>query len=45
MDKGLMIKEFASQIGVSKDTVINWELRGIKPKMRNMRKLREVCDI
>jgi len=36
MDKGLMIKELASQLGVTEDTVINWEIRGRKPMGRNM---------
>ncbi|MGD0336331.1 MAG: helix-turn-helix transcriptional regulator [Candidatus Omnitrophota bacterium] len=36
MDKGLMIKELASQIGVTEDTVINWEIRGIKPVGKNL---------
>jgi DNA-binding transcriptional regulator YiaG len=35
MDKGLMIKELASQIRVTEDTVINWEIRGRKPVGRN----------
>jgi transcriptional regulator with XRE-family HTH domain len=41
MDKGLMIKELASQLGVTEDTVINWEIRGIKPVGRNIDKLQE----
>lgn len=36
MDKGLMIKELAEIIGVTEDTVINWEIRGIKPVGSNM---------
>ena len=39
MDKGLMIKELATQIGVTEDTVINWEVRDIKPVGRNMEKV------
>jgi DNA-binding transcriptional regulator YiaG len=39
MDKGLMIKELASQLGVTEDTVINWEVRGRKPVGRNMEKV------
>jgi DNA-binding transcriptional regulator YiaG len=31
MDRGLMIKELADIIGVTEDTVINWEVRGRKP--------------
>jgi DNA-binding transcriptional regulator YiaG len=30
MDAGLQIKELAAMVGVTEDTVINWELRGIK---------------
>lgn len=40
MDKGLMIKELAEQIGVAEDTVINWEIRNIKPEGRNLDKVR-----
>ncbi len=41
MDKGLMIKELASQIGVTEDTVINWEVRDIKPRLSNLRVIEE----
>ena len=41
MDKGLKIKELAEQIGVTEDTVINWEKRGIGPVGRNMVGVRE----
>jgi DNA-binding transcriptional regulator YiaG len=41
MDKGLMIKELASQLGVTEDTVINWEIRDIKPEGRNLEKVKE----
>lgn len=34
MDKGLLIRELAALIGVSADTVINWELRGVKPTLK-----------
>jgi DNA-binding XRE family transcriptional regulator len=37
MDAGLLIKEFAALIGVTEDTVINWELRGMKPWRRDIR--------
>jgi hypothetical protein len=40
MDKGLMIKELASELGVTEDTVINWEVRGRKPVGRNMERVR-----
>jgi DNA-binding transcriptional regulator YiaG len=32
MDKGLRINELAAEIGVTPDTVINWELRGRTPR-------------
>ena len=37
MDAGLLIKEFAALIGVTDDTVINWEVRGMKPWRRDIR--------
>ena len=37
MDAGLQIKELAEIIGVTPDTVINWELRGIRPWRRDIR--------
>jgi len=40
MDKGLMIKELASRLGVTEDAVINWEIRGIKPEGRNTERLK-----
>jgi len=30
MDAGLKIKELAKILGVKEDTVINWEIRGIR---------------
>ncbi len=41
MDSGLMIKELAAQIEVTEDTVINWEIRGIKPVGRNLDKVQD----
>jgi len=40
MDKGLLIRELAAQLGVTEDTVINWEIRGRKPVGRNMERVR-----
>jgi DNA-binding XRE family transcriptional regulator len=37
MDAGLLIKEFAAIIGVTEDTVINWEVRGMRPWRRDIR--------
>ena len=39
MDRSMMIKELTALIGVSPDTIINWELRGIKPAEKSLRKL------
>jgi len=39
MDAGLQIKELAEQIGVSQDSVINWEIRGMRPAGRIVQKL------
>lgn len=41
MDKGLLIREFVSQIGVTEDTVINWEIRNIKAEGKNMERVEE----
>ena len=35
----VLIKELAEQIGVTEDTVINWEEGGLKPVGRNMEKV------
>jgi len=37
MDAGLKIRELAELIGVTEDTVINWELRGRRPIRRSGR--------
>ena len=34
MDAGMQIKDLAFMLGVTPDTVINWELRGMKPMKR-----------
>jgi DNA-binding transcriptional regulator YiaG len=36
MDAGLQIKELAGLLGVTEDTVINWEVRGISPLPANL---------
>ena len=36
IDTGLNIKELAERIGVTSETVINWEIRGMKPKKRGV---------
>lgn len=35
MDLGLEIKELAGLIEVTSDTIINWELRNVKPTGKN----------
>ena len=37
MDAGLQIKALASIIGVTQETVINWELRGMMPMRKDER--------
>ncbi len=44
MDKGLLIRELAALVGVSADTVINWELRGVKPMGNSLRRLQETLE-
>ena len=44
MDNGLMTKEFARLIGVTSDTVINWEIRDIKPEGENLERVREFLE-
>ena len=39
MDNGLEIKELAELVGVTEDTVINWEIRGVKPRRKTYKKL------
>ena len=34
IDAGLLIKDLAKKLGVTEDTVINWELRGMMPRPR-----------
>lgn len=39
MNRGLLIRELAYQLGVTADTVINWEKRGMKPSRRYLEKV------
>ena len=45
MDKGLLIRELAAFVGVTADTVINWELRGVKPMGKSLRRLQEALEV
>ena len=42
IDGGLMIKDLAKMLGVTQDTVINWELRGISPSSQNLKSVENV---
>ena len=44
MDKGLMIKGLAEQLGVTDDTVINWEIRGMVPQGKSMEKVNRFLE-
>ena len=39
MDLGLQIRELAAHLGVTPDTIVNCELRDIKPGGKNLEKL------
>jgi DNA-binding transcriptional regulator YiaG len=41
-DKGVLSKDFAKMPGVSEETVIHWELRGIMPGRKNSEMLKKV---
>ena len=45
MDKGLLIREFAEQIGVTEDTVINWEIRERKPHGEYFEKVKDLLSL
>ncbi|MBI3292234.1 MAG: helix-turn-helix transcriptional regulator [Elusimicrobia bacterium] len=45
MDRRLMIKELAVLVGVSEDTVINWEKRGVQPAGSKLERVREALGI
>ena len=44
MDKDLLIRELAAQIGVTEDMVINLEIRGINPEGGNLEKIKAFLD-
>lgn len=39
IDSGLQIKQLANIIGVTDDTIINWEKRHVSPTYNNLKKL------
>ena len=45
MNKGLLIRELASYIGVAEDTVINWEIRGMKPRKGAMERIKSFLEV
>jgi len=45
MDKGLFIKDLAKIIGVTPDTIINWEKRDLKPYDKYVRKIKKVTSL
>ncbi len=36
LDAGMLIKDLASMLGVTADTIINWEIRNTHPMKQNM---------
>jgi len=45
MDKGWMVKQLAGRLGVTPDTVINWEKRNLKPMPKQAKRLRAVLGL
>ena len=44
MDKNMLIRELAELIGVTEDSVINWEKRGMKPSRRYLWLIRNFVE-
>jgi DNA-binding XRE family transcriptional regulator len=45
MDAGLQIKELASIVGVTEDSIINWEKRGIMPSSKNLKEVKKFIGL
>jgi len=45
MDLGLQIKELAEYLGVTRDTIINWELRNVKPINKNLTMVKRFLEL
>ena len=45
MDLGLQIKELARLVHVTSDTIINWELRNVKPSGKNLRMVKKFLKL
>jgi len=45
MDSNMLIKELALKIGVTEDTVINWEIRGVTPRKIHLEEIKSFLEI
>lgn len=45
MDLELQIKELARLVHVTSDTIINWELRNVKPAGKNLRMVKKFLKL
>lgn len=45
MDKAWMVKQLAQRLGVTPDTVINWEKRNLKPMPKQVKRLRAALGV
>ena len=45
MDKGLTAKEVAIKIGANENSVLNWELRNVKPSRTYLKRIYEFFEI
>ena len=45
MDLGLEIKELARLIEVTSDTIMNWELKAVKPTCKNLIMVRKLLGL
>ena len=44
MDLGLQVKELARLVDVTSDTIINWELRNVKPIQKNVAMVKKFLE-
>ena len=45
MDLELLIKELARLVHVTSDTIINWELRNVKPVQKNLTMVKKLLEL
>ncbi len=45
MDLGLQIKDLAKLLNVTPDTIINWELRNVRPTNKNLRMVKRLLNL